>query len=303
MSRSNTSRAFTLIELLVVIAIIAILAAILFPVFAQAKEAAKKTATISNIKQMGTAFVMYNGDNDDLMPFGQLMDASGNWTNATTADIPANWRTTTNANFIDRHSRVWANSVQPYAKNWDLYKLTGAEVAGHGQTGTFPGKPATSGMFMNGLLQSYSTSGVEQPSRMTMLWYGWGKYNREGFALSQPTLRCTSNQPCVFNPSGMPDAGATASTFGHVFINPTGGVRSYYLFGQGMIFTSTDTSTKYRRIGGAPGQTIENVNDPFASYNEGGVPASRWNCRLGTATTGYWCQMRPDFTFNFSDYN
>ena len=51
--------AFTLIELLVVIAIIAILAAILFPVFAQAKEAAKKTAILSNVKQLGTSFAMY----------------------------------------------------------------------------------------------------------------------------------------------------------------------------------------------------------------------------------------------------
>lgn len=61
-------RAFTLIELLVVIAIIAILAAILFPVFAQAKAAAKKTACLSNLKQVGLATMMYNGAFDDLYP-------------------------------------------------------------------------------------------------------------------------------------------------------------------------------------------------------------------------------------------
>ncbi|AIE83412.1 prepilin-type N-terminal cleavage/methylation domain-containing protein [Fimbriimonas ginsengisoli] len=64
MQRSN-HRAFTLIELLVVIAIIAILAAILFPVFAQAKNAAKGAQSLSNVKQLGTASIMYAGDTDD----------------------------------------------------------------------------------------------------------------------------------------------------------------------------------------------------------------------------------------------
>jgi prepilin-type N-terminal cleavage/methylation domain-containing protein/prepilin-type processing-associated H-X9-DG protein len=58
-------KAFTLIELLVVIAIIAILAAILFPVFAQAKLAAKKTSSLSNIKQASLGVLMYNNDYDD----------------------------------------------------------------------------------------------------------------------------------------------------------------------------------------------------------------------------------------------
>jgi len=68
-SSTRTRRSgFTLIELLVVIAIIAILAAILFPVFAQAKNAAKKTADLSNMKQIGIALAMYQGDNEDVFP-------------------------------------------------------------------------------------------------------------------------------------------------------------------------------------------------------------------------------------------
>ncbi|AIE87732.1 prepilin-type N-terminal cleavage/methylation domain-containing protein [Fimbriimonas ginsengisoli] len=64
----RSSGAFTLIELLVVIAIIAILAAILFPVFAQAKAAAKKINSLSNQKQIGVGIQLYAGDNDDILP-------------------------------------------------------------------------------------------------------------------------------------------------------------------------------------------------------------------------------------------
>ncbi|RYD60880.1 MAG: prepilin-type N-terminal cleavage/methylation domain-containing protein, partial [Verrucomicrobiaceae bacterium] len=88
-------RAFTLIELLVVIAIIAILAAILFPVFAQAKAAAKKTASLSNIKQTSLAALMYSGDSDDMFPFG-----SGN-----------DW-------YYPNGSWIW--STQPYIKNYPM---------------------------------------------------------------------------------------------------------------------------------------------------------------------------------------
>ncbi|MBI1335206.1 MAG: prepilin-type N-terminal cleavage/methylation domain-containing protein [Armatimonadetes bacterium] len=71
---SKRTYAFTLIELLVVIAIIAILAAILFPVFAQAKVAAKKATDLSNMKQMGLSMMMYSTDFDDLLPMAMTKD-------------------------------------------------------------------------------------------------------------------------------------------------------------------------------------------------------------------------------------
>ena len=76
-------KAFTLIELLVVIAIIAILAAILFPVFAQAKAAAKKISSVSNIKQTSLGVIMYMGDADDVFPVGSgsggIYKDNGGW--------------------------------------------------------------------------------------------------------------------------------------------------------------------------------------------------------------------------------
>lgn len=68
MSSQVRNRGFTLIELLVVIAIIAILAAILFPVFAKAREKARQTACASNEKQIGLAIIQYVQDNDEIMP-------------------------------------------------------------------------------------------------------------------------------------------------------------------------------------------------------------------------------------------
>ena len=100
-------RAFTLIELLVVIAIIAILAAILFPVFAQAKAAAKASASLSNLKQIGLAAIMYGGDADDSNV------RVGNW---GSADPDA---------FSGYAS--WALMIDPYQKNVDL---NGSPVAG-----------------------------------------------------------------------------------------------------------------------------------------------------------------------------
>lgn len=94
-------KAFTLIELLVVIAIIAILAAILFPVFAQAKTAAKKTASISNLKQIGLAGVMYITDNE-AYPF---MSSPSNQTPRTR----------------------WADYLYPYIKNEDVFLAPNAE--------------------------------------------------------------------------------------------------------------------------------------------------------------------------------
>ena len=88
--------AFTLIELLVVIAIIAILSAILFPVFAQAREKARQAACMSNLRQIGMGFAMYIQDNDELLPDRRDLKNSlplgwKPWTSWPTSDPRAGW--------------------------------------------------------------------------------------------------------------------------------------------------------------------------------------------------------------------
>ena len=130
-------RAFTLIELLVVIAIIAILAAILFPVFAQAKEAAKKTSSLSNVKQLALANVMYAGDNDDLFP-DQNRDANGFpwWTAGSETPCNVNGVDDTDVNggcrlgFLSEGAHQnWGRSLFPYIKSLDMYKSSAAKIS------------------------------------------------------------------------------------------------------------------------------------------------------------------------------
>jgi prepilin-type N-terminal cleavage/methylation domain-containing protein/prepilin-type processing-associated H-X9-DG protein len=99
-------RAFTLIELLVVIAIIAILAAILFPVFAQAREKARQTTCLSNLKQVGLATQMYVQDNDErLFFYASTASPSRSHTGAVLPDA-------------DSVNPVrWWNALMPYMKS------------------------------------------------------------------------------------------------------------------------------------------------------------------------------------------
>ena len=95
-------KAFTLIELLVVIAIIAILAAILFPVFAQAKSAAKDTAALSNAKQIGTGMLIYSNDADDTFCLTAISQST-----VAQQDPNSTWNT-------------WQGSILPYTKSWAI---------------------------------------------------------------------------------------------------------------------------------------------------------------------------------------
>ncbi len=109
----RTNRAFTLIELLVVIAIIAILAAILFPVFAQAREKARSISCLSNMRQIATAAQMYVQDYDERL-FFRVSGPNRATASRTGAVTPA-------GDAVDYWHEIWWNALMPYIKNSQVY--------------------------------------------------------------------------------------------------------------------------------------------------------------------------------------
>jgi len=174
-------KAFTLIELLVVIAIIAILAAILFPVFAQAKTAAKKAVSLSNQKQIGLAIIMYAGDYDDMYPEQDgctLNDSLESIYNVQPAGTdPTPWCQNSTSSglggyaFRDNHY-AWQKWVVPYTKSVGLFSHP-AITALHG-TQTKNGVPTglDQGEIANGYALNIALTGSLNTWHSTANTYG-----------------------------------------------------------------------------------------------------------------------------------
>jgi prepilin-type N-terminal cleavage/methylation domain-containing protein/prepilin-type processing-associated H-X9-DG protein len=103
MRETPKKRGFTLIELLVVIAIIAILAAILFPVFARARENARRASCQSNLKQIGLGIMQYTQDYDETLPYATMGGVSPSGQFASDA-------------------RLWADVLQPYIRSLQVFR-------------------------------------------------------------------------------------------------------------------------------------------------------------------------------------
>jgi len=297
-------RAFTLIELLVVIAIIAILAAILFPVFAQAKMQAKKAADLSNLKQSGVAFLMYTNDADDLFPLGYrfIPDApgtvTGTWGWNFNVSTPLGWMGPSfaqgQAARMAQDASHWSNTVQPYIKNFGIYQAPGLSsvnvYVGYPDSGNAGqlAAPAQSNMTFNGLLHAWPTTAIDSPSSVPLIWAGRGKGNADGASLSNPALYCPKNvsvAPCIYNAAASPQGVFPA---GYMFTIYT----SMWEYTKGANFTMTDSSSKYRVLGGtlSPGNT-DYKTDPYTGYDANGNPGFFW-CNTGPC---YPYIFRPDF--------
>jgi prepilin-type N-terminal cleavage/methylation domain-containing protein len=289
-------RAFTLIELLVVIAIIAILAAILFPVFAQAKEAAKKTQDLSNIKQLGTATAIYLSDNDDQFPLGHGIDpATGVHGYNFNKYVPANWASTpTPAARVPYSESFFMNTLQPYVKNTQMLEAPGAPrweyqatipvVAGRNKVSTT--------YAYNGFLHGYSATAVAEVSKQPLLTSIQGYQSGRGWGFASPALTCeVANTPCSYVP-GVAGTCSGANTVngdtGAIYVLANGS--SVWAFSRGQNWTFTDTSAKFRRLGA--NATSDYRTDPLTGYDNTGRAGSYWwnGCHA-------WL-FRPDYDFS-----
>jgi len=150
MFRTRSSSAFTLIELLVVIAIIAILAAILFPVFAQAREKARAISCIANLKQIGTASKMYEQDYDESI--------INEWVN-TPPDASDNIAGFSPGDAHD-YKRYWTYFIQPYIKNWQVTVCPDAsDEDGPDWVHNPPNTRVGAGLCINDLMSGWDTDG------------------------------------------------------------------------------------------------------------------------------------------------
>lgn len=269
MARS-VRRGFTLIELLVVIAIIAILAAILFPVFAQAREAARKATCQSNLKQIGSAYMMYTQDYDETFPINDGNNSAPAWYTQ-----PADSRGTATTARLG----VWTTTLQPYIKNWrvfqcpstslDLSVLSAALNAGA------PEIPIS--YTPNGLLGNTNTATVQSVASCIMVWEGTGKSAMRNYTIATPTFNPST-------PARPPHPSYTGASGTCAFYVPSGTLPSYWVHGNGANYLFVDGHVKFRQVGGDPNTS------PFTSVDSNGVPGGYvWVNGAGCA----WL-FRPD---------
>ncbi|HEX8552906.1 MAG TPA: DUF1559 domain-containing protein [Abditibacteriaceae bacterium] len=156
-------RGFTLIELLVVIAIIAILASILFPVFARARENARRSSCQSNLKQLGLGFMQYTQDYDERLPLSSH--------SATANNAVGGWivRTAGSANTVAGGYRPELGSIYPYTKSVQIY-VCPSDTQGKNSGNSYSSNECLySGVSSDQFYLGKSLAAINQPSSMMLL--------------------------------------------------------------------------------------------------------------------------------------
>lgn len=292
--------AFTLIELLVVIAIIAILAAILFPVFARAREAAKKTADLSNQKQLGLAVQMYLADSDDLYPLAAPVGYLGSSLVPTPATAFTEY-----AAYANDFQTAWGNSILPYLKSFDVMRGQSVQVLDDKDVsvggirvnyGAAKGAFATTNYRYNGLLSQYSATAVNQPSKLRLFTCNSGTISIRGFTAADPYLDCSNgSSPCIYRPKEScatfyqyNGCNSNLSFWGYSIKKP-----SFWVFNQGMNAAMADGSARFFPTGRNLGGDTDYRVDARSKYDKNGYAEYAWKDEYAR----HPILFRPDFDF------
>lgn len=256
----KASRAFTLIELLVVIAIIAILAAILFPVFAQAKDAAKKTSSLSNIKQTALGVILYAGDNDDIFPDQDSDPVSGFpfWTAGSenpcgTDNDPVTGGCKSGFLSAQAHQN-WGRAIYPYVKSLDLFKSSAQKDTGNyaWSYSNAPGAGNSSYVY-NGIVLATSQTSISAISDVILL---QAKITTGREANVQPTKFSKA-----FATGVAPGNGPSANGIDLSWTGSTYGKTDVYGFADGHAKTLRRNAVKFRNFGISSDVSCYKTND------------------------------------------
>ena len=191
-NRKSTFQGFTLIELLVVIAIIAILAAILFPVFARARENARRSSCLSNLKQLGLGMMQYTQDYDEKYPQPHVQASAGFGDFQAMMLFPT---TAFNGNPINYYKGSWADVILPYTKSSQIMgcpSVIGSDWFGN--TSSFQTKQPI-GYTYNRLLAWNSLSTLNEPATRVVLHEGFGSVGWVSVVTSYPDMTDASYGP------------------------------------------------------------------------------------------------------------
>ncbi len=258
--KSRVPRAFTLIELLVVIAVIAILAAILFPVFATARERARQINCLANGKQLGDAFLMYAQDYDETFPL--RTPAPGY--EQTWFTQPPDARSGSALSMALR-SCYWIASTSAYTKSYPLWHCSSAADVDFLHVNDYRKINYWSYHF-NSLLGAYPQSGIVNAVEVPLIWEGYGKAASEVFSINNPYDADNGRSrpwPAVYqdpNSNGACNSRFGMWTFGYDF--------RVHIKGSNFVFA--DGHAKYLDLVGGY------VNHPFASISSDGTQFNYW---------------------------
>ncbi|MCW3052296.1 MAG: prepilin-type N-terminal cleavage/methylation domain [Chthonomonadales bacterium] len=246
-SSRRPAAGFTLIELLVVIAIIAILAAILFPVFAQAREKARQASCLSNMKQIGLSLIMYVQDYDETFPNGRTSP------------------TDSAAQLAAHYGQGWGGQVYPYVKSAAVYKCPDDSTTTVAATGANPTLTPVSYLFNYNIPAFASSIAAQSAPASTVL-----------------LAECSGAQVNVVTPGEIPPAIASATfspagnglgiltaidagTHGTVLFE-TGATGGYYLSGGTPVVPNTTLFPAARPKGRHSEGAIYAMGDGHAKY-------------------------------------